>query len=449
MNENRLKELQQFRVELYHTFSQRADALFELMDTLAGEPGARSPVELSLSPLFQRQYASIYDGVDDWQYDQAALSNWLLHLAPAPAPGQFRVVGLDHTAKARPYAETVSDRGFVHQPTFIKGNKPVTLGHSYSVLGQIDLSEPQPWLAVLDVARIPTEATPLLTGLSQKMTLSRRCADWLVFTGDCEYGQAVSVACLDQCDHVTGVFRLRGNRKVYGPPPVYAGLGRPREHGELFRLNDDKTWGLPAEEISWTEQDERGRVWTIRLRRWSHLHFAQARHHQFDLVQAQVTDAAGQPRFRHPWWLMVCGRGPLPLRDCWSVYHRRPVLEHYFRFNKQQLLFTAAHMGTTTHEEKFVLVNTLAYAQLYLARFDIEPVVRPWERYKPAPLTGQAVSPAQARRGFARLLLRLGSPARPPKPRGKSPGRALGYYPAPRIRYPVVKKRVSATPVTV
>ena len=449
MNEKRINELQQFRVELYHTFSQRADAVYELIDTLAGEPDVRSPAELSLSPLFRRQYGSIYDGVDDWQYDQAALEQWLLSLAPTPAPGQFRVVGVDHTAKARPYAKTVSDRGFVHQPTVIKGNKPVTIGHSYSVLGQIDLGERQPWLAVFNITRIPTQTTPLLTGLSQMMQLACRCDDWLVCTGDCEYGQALSVACLDQCPQVSGLFRLRGNRKLYGPPPPYAGRGRPREHGDLFRLNDESTWWSPLEEVSWPEQDERGRVWTIRLRRWSHLHFTQAPHHEFDLVQAQVTDEAGQPRFRHPWWLLACGQRPLPLRDCWLIYSRRPVLEHYFRFNKQQLLFTAAQMGTTPHEEKFVLVNTLAYAQLYLARHDIEPIVRPWERYKPAPTAGQAVSPAQARRGFARLLLRLGSPARPPKPRGKSPGRTRGYHPPLRPRYPVVKKRLSPTAVAV
>jgi hypothetical protein len=440
MNPITITQLQQFRAALYHTFMHRADAVFELMDALAGDARARTPVELSLSPLFQRQYSSIYDGLDGWRYDEPGVKEWLLHVASTLECEDFRLIGVDHTPKPRPYAKKVADRSFVHHPTPIRGNKPVTIGHDYSVIGQIDLGSWDSWLAVLDVQRIATSLTPVEVGLSQMMEVVRRCPDWLVFTGDCEYSLPLTVACLAQCEQASGIFRLRSNRKLYGKPPVYSGQGRPRRHGCLFRLNDPTTWWAPDEEQTWTETDERGRPWIIHARRWRDLHFRKAHRFWFDVVQIEVSDMHGQPRFRRPWWLLVCSQRRLELATCHRVYQRRPVLEHFNRFVKQRLLFNAAHLGVTEHEEKFVQVVALAYAQLYLARFEVDRLVRPWERYKPAPVNQHAATPAQARRGYARLFARMGTLARPPQPRGKSPGRPQGYRPPLRPDCPVVKK---------
>lgn len=308
MSQETITQLQQFRVRLYRTFTRRADAVFELIDALAGDTQARSPVELSLSPLFRREYPSVYDGIDDWQYEEVGLKALLLQMAPAPGSGGFRLIGVDHTPKSRPYAKTVTDRSFVHRPTPIKGNKPITIGHDYSVIGQIDLAPSDPWLAFLDLERIATEWTPVEVGLTQLIDLARRCDDWLVIIGDCEYGVPLSVACLAQCKHTSGVFRLRSNRKLYGQPPPYSGFGHPRWHGPVFRLNDPATWWTPDEDQTRVETDERGRSWTIRLRRWRDLHFREARHFWFDVIQIEVTDEQSKPRFRRPLWLLVCGR---------------------------------------------------------------------------------------------------------------------------------------------
>jgi len=64
-----------------HLPATRADAVFELVDALAGDTQARSPVELSLSPFFRRQYASIYDGLDEV----------LLGILPPLGEGSFRL----------------------------------------------------------------------------------------------------------------------------------------------------------------------------------------------------------------------------------------------------------------------------------------------------------------------------------------------------------------------
>ena len=41
---------------------------------------------------------------------------------------------------------------------------------------------------------------------------------------------------------------------------------------------------------------------------------------------------------------------------------------------------------------------------------------------------------------FPIILAAIGTPAQPPKTRGKSPGRAQGHQPPLRPRYPTVKK---------
>jgi len=44
---------------------------------------------------------------------------------------------------------------------------------------------------------------------------------------------------------------------------------------------------------------------------------------------------------------------------------------------------------------------------------------------------------------FPLILAAIGTPAKSPKTRGKSPGRTKGHQPPPRPTYPTVKKRAS------
>ena len=55
-----------FRNELYDSPDKRADAAMDLTDALSGNQSAASPVQLSLSTLFRRQYASLHDAVDNF-----------------------------------------------------------------------------------------------------------------------------------------------------------------------------------------------------------------------------------------------------------------------------------------------------------------------------------------------------------------------------------------------
>jgi len=394
-----------------------------------------------LSPFFRQQYSSVYKGSTGWEYDVAALEAVLLRALPEPPPGRFRLWGLDETPRRRQYASTVEDRGYVHFPNPVRDNKPITIGFNYSILAHIDLEGPGTWAPPWGLDRTPTSWTGVDIGLEQITRLADSDSQhWHVIAADSRYGTPLYIAGLLQCPNVTGVTRLRARRNLYRRPPAYSGMGRPRKHGEVFKVHDESTWGDADERIGFTELDAHHQVVYIVIELWQGLHFYEAAHCSFPLLKVSTYTADGQPRFKRPLWLILSGRRQLSAEQARTVYLRRPVSEHLNRFFKQRLLFEAAQMGSVEQDERWSKVVGLAYWNLYVNRDTIKRSVRPWERYKPAPPADQPATPSQARRDFARLLPELGTPARPPQPRGKSPGRAKGYHPQPRKRFPVVYK---------
>jgi len=121
--QEKIAQLQQFRAELYQLLPARADALLDLLDALASRPQARSPVELSLSSLFRREYSSVYDGIDAFFQARAPetaaeerraweqeLSRLIGRYLPAPQQRSFWLLGTDAVPVPRPFARTLEDR---------------------------------------------------------------------------------------------------------------------------------------------------------------------------------------------------------------------------------------------------------------------------------------------------------------------------------------------------
>jgi hypothetical protein len=107
-------------------FLKAGDVLFEMIDALLLSPRLASFPELSCVPVFRRQWPSLYEGLQDGQVDQAKLFETLTEQLPESE--RLLLVG-DHTAWACPQARTLQERSFQHQPTSIKGQKPITIGH--------------------------------------------------------------------------------------------------------------------------------------------------------------------------------------------------------------------------------------------------------------------------------------------------------------------------------
>ena len=49
------------------------------------------------------------------------------------------------------------------------------------------------------------------------------------------------------------------------PPPAYSGRGRPRKHGDKFKLNEPTTWWEPTQQSDVMDEQ----LGPLRLRRWS------------------------------------------------------------------------------------------------------------------------------------------------------------------------------------
>ena len=131
-------------------------------------------------------------------------------------------------------------------------------------------------------------------------------------------------------------------------------------------------------------------------------------------------------------WFVWTGQDLLPLHEVPTGYKRRYSHEHGYRFDKQALLWSRPRLRTPEQFERWTDVVACVHNQLMLARPLGQACYRPWERRR------TVVTPQQVRRAMPRIVTQLGTPAKPPQPRGKSPGRALGTHIEPAPRYKVV-----------
>lgn len=123
---------------------------------------------------------------------------------------------------------------------------------------------------------------------------------------------------------------------------------------------------------------------------------------------------------------------PIELVREW--YSRRFGIEHGYRFDKQQLLWTAAHVRTPEQFQRWTDLVSIAHNQLVLDRSIGQAKRFPWED------SSRPVTPSQVQRAMRVNFPHVGTPASEPQPRGKSPGRAVGVKLPPAPRFPVVYK---------
>jgi hypothetical protein len=465
-----ISRLQQFRQELYQLLPARRDTLLDLLDALASSPHTNSVVELSQSPLFRRGYSSITDAIDEFfqasqpERAEAERQAWNTVLAqligrylPVPQQRRFWLFGTDVVPVARPFARTLEDRSFVYQPNPVGSNKPVTIGHHYSVLAFLpEKGQPDdpPWVVPLNVRRVQSRVPARRVGAEQLKALLEDVtqpfhAALCVQVADSAYSGASYLGQLGAQRNLVCVTRAADNRVFYRQFLADAGeteAGHPRWYGVAFDLKDSSTWRSPDVTAETTFTTKRRHTHRVKLQGWHNLLMRGKQNlpmhrYPFTLIRATVIDEQGQPVFQRSLWLIVLGerRGELSLCEAWDAYRQRYDLEHFFRFGKQRLLMTKSQTPEVEHEENWLTLVQLATVQLWLACDLAEVQVRPWECYLPQRASGVA-SPSQVQRNWERIIRRIGTPAQPPKRRGNAPGRAQGACPERRPRRPVIKK---------
>ena len=169
---------------------------------------------------------------------------------------------------------------------------------------------------------------------------------------------------------------------------------------------------------------------------WYNLHFKQARAVTLSVLRVTRPLAAGSKRDPRISWFVFCGQCLPPLPEIAALYRRRYSLEHGYRVDKQDLLWTTPRLRTPEAFDHWTLLVSSVRNQLFLARPLVEGVRQPWESRR------RAVTPQQVRRAAGQFLIKLGTPARAPQVRGKSPGRCAGAVIQKAPRYPVVYKAV-------
>ena len=349
-----------------------------------------------------------------------------MYIAQLPQAGQLVLAG-DHTAWSRPDAVTLKDRTYEHQAQPMSGAKPVTVGQGYSTIAWIP-EESVSWALPLLHERITSFDNPITKAAAQLKLVCQHLPQWPISLWDAEYGCASFVK---QTADVAAdkLMRLRSNRVLYGAPKAYTGLGRPRIHGDKFKLNDPTTW-TTSDQMMEVNHPKLGRLC---LRLWSSLHFQQSAKHSMSVIQVERTDVAEQKN-RKPLWLVWVGEQTPILCSIWQKYLRRFAVDHWYRFIKQRLHWTLPHFSTPEQSERWSDLMPLLSWQLWLASYSIKDCPLPWQ--KPY----QNLSPGRVANAFATVLARIGTPASNPKPRGKSPGWFPGKPRKQRTRYPIVKK---------
>lgn len=464
------QEFKQFRDKLYQSFDYRRDTLMELVDAIAANTTARSPVELSLSSLFRREYSALYKGIQELsrttqsdsteairsQKSQAkARLCAIAELIPTPKPKRFYLWAIDVTPLPRPYAKTLEERSIIYQPNTIKGNKPINIGHSYSVLAALPEREETgdiPWAIPLTVERVKSLETGKQVGSQQlKQILTNEnlpwSNHWSVLVVDSDYSAKTFLSEQSQHPNLVVVTRVRSDRVFYQSPEPRSkpSLGHPQWYGTKFDLKDEATWHEPKEVVQNDFTTKKGRLLNVRIQSWSDMlmrgsHDCPMHSMPFTLMQIQVTTPEGISIWK-PMWLIIMGqrRSELTITEGYQAYRQRYDMEHLLRFGKQRLLLNASATPKVEHEENWVELSFLAYVQLWAARKLALNLPRPWERYLPQKTEG-FLTPSQVQRELNRIIREIGTPANLPKPRGYSGGRTEGMIQPPRIRHEVIKK---------
>jgi hypothetical protein len=419
----------QFRKELYQILAPSRDAVFEIIDAIAASRDARSAVEVSLSPTMERNFSSVYKGIERTRIDVELLQPLLVKQAEASGTLLFEgwaLYALDHSPYPRKTAPTIFDRGYVH------GADGRVIGHRYSLLGRV-MHEQGSWIGIVDCRRIATHQSPQVVGATQVALLKEQGTLRRIIAADAEYPVADM---LDQADEKTRLMiRLRGNNKLFGEPePRPPGKrGAPKKHGKKIKLNRAETLGEPAHRLR-VEEDDGG--WVV-ISVWERMHFKSRPDRPLCAIRVECFKADGTRRFQRPLWLLWTGPAEMEWASFWKVYLRRFCLERVHQFTKNSLAWTRGRFGHTEREERWTWLVMLAYWQLLLAAPIAGDIRRPWEKPTPA---GKLPTPARVQRDYLRIFAEIGSPTGSPKVRGIPPGRPRGYRPSPRPRFRVVYK---------
>jgi len=418
------------------------------LDALCGDGHQyKSVVELSQSPRFEREYSSITDaithGLSDADFKKIQTQVFNHTRATVNRPHLFFT---DCTNNPRPYAKVMREREIVHFPNPAPGNKPICVGHQYSLVAMAPLGERSKsghWLIPLSLQRVGLDEKGHEAGVQQVLELIDELGledELCINTGDSLYGAEACRKKAVSKKNLVQMFRLSNKRKLYRAPEYLKaqGPGRRKLFGDKVMLSDPQTHPTPDAVQTIKMTTKKGKIGEVELTLFKNLLVRgskdfSSQEHPLNVVKAVVKDSEGALIFKRPLWVALIGerKDEVSPEMAYNTYLNRYDIEHFFRFGKQKLLLNAYQTPELKHEEDWWKFVPLAYVQLYLARQLADVLPKPWERYLPeyknaSPETGLEKTPSQTQRSFANILEMIGTPAKSSVPRGNPKGRESG-----------------------
>ncbi len=396
-----LDVLRTFRDSLYECFDRRADALFELTDSILTSGVVPSPVHLSLEAVHRRGWGSLYAALSRGRIDAEAL-RVLFSRHPLAGGGQPPVYAVDMSVWSRCDAESSPQRGYYYyHPSRHSAGQPIVAGWAYQFIAQLGFAR-ESWVAPMDLLRVrPTENSNEVAAEQIKRLLDRAPRQYgasPLFVFDAGY-DPVQLQTGMEGWNAQILVRLRAGRCFYadptGPP---ARTGRPRRHGPKMDTGDPQTWSEPSDE----HRCEDLSYGVVHVRAWAGLHPKThnhptrgtrrprpiARGTRGTLVLVEVSRLPRPTREPRRLWLWWSGPGKPDLDLLWRAYVRRFDLEHTFRFLKQTLGWTTPRVRHPEQADRWSWLMLAAFTQLRLARQCVADRRLPWERrYTPGHLT--------------------------------------------------------------
>src|SRR6266545_1971599 len=424
------------RAELYRALHACRDALFELIDATAGAGAVPSLAHLSVAPGHRRGHGSVYAAV---RHGTLRADRLRAALCRCPLVQGLPAYAVDVSVVARSDAECSPERGYSDHASRHSAGKPIVAGWAYRWVAQLG-AERSSWTAPVDARRLRPGERPEAAAAERIRTLLPLLptAPVPLFVCGAGYGAAALTRGLDGA-RAAVLVRLREDRVFFcAPPPPSGRPGRPRKHGPRFACADPVPWPVPTR--TWATADAaRGQVG---VRIWLGLHGRPARKRSDDappprgaVLRVVLAHLPARRRPPAPLWLRWAGPGAPDPDLLWRADAHRFDLEHTLRFSKERLGWDRARVRTPAPMDRWTGIVLAADAHLRLARSLVLDRRLPGEKRLPP----AAPTPLRVQRGFGALVAALGTPASPPKPCGRSPGRPKGRRSAPAPRTPAVK----------
>src|SRR5438067_7386249 len=216
------------------------------MDAVLTAPQRSTLVRLSLTTVFRRLWPSTCDALADGSVDVSAMRNLFTGRLEDSASVDGRPLWvIDGTNWPRPAARASADRTWEYRPLPGWPQNGIVPAWAYQWLVAVpDVAGS--WVLPLDVQRRgPTARSATEVALEQIAAVRKaQGADVPrpVVTLDSGYDLETLAHSTVDADLLV---RLAKKRVMYRAAEQHAGRGRPRLHGEPFRLADEATYGQP------------------------------------------------------------------------------------------------------------------------------------------------------------------------------------------------------------